>query len=402
MNIAIIVRRLNVKGGTQRQALCLARELMRRGHDVVLYTFLVSPDDCYSELLRGLRVVALGSYPKGRIFADSAENCAARMLAASIDPTTDMLNPHDQVAYKVAAYFKKCVRNVPSIWMMNDVPTRRRAEERLKEAKPGVVIPWYKRLTHRLLDWYDCRVFIREQNVILVLDDRDRDWAEEEFGMKAYTIRSGISYEQFPYHERMSLSGRPMRLLMAGIFFPHRRFEDGIEAVASLRKQGIPVELTIAGDPAGDREYARKIRALIHEHGLDDTVKLAGKVSDAELVSMYRENDIFLFPSHLQSWGLAVFEAMSSGMPVVVSQTAGASEVLEGGKTALVVPPKSPSAIAGAVETLAGNSELFIRLSKNGRTFVENNMSWSRYTDDMEKFFADALHTVQLEHIRWI
>lgn len=390
MRIAIVIRRLNVKGGAQRQALCLARELMRRGHDVVLYTFLFSSGDCYGELLEGLRVVALGFYPKGGMFAGIAENRAARMLAAKIDRDTELLNPHDQVAYKVAAYFKKRVRKIPSVWMMNDVPTRYRVEVRLKEAKPGTIIPWYKRLMHRLLDWYDCRVFIREQDVILALDDRDRDWAEEEFGMKAHTIRSGVAYERFPYRERALLSGRPIRLLMAGIFFPHRRFEDGIETAALLLERGYQVRLVIAGDPEADREYARKIESLILERGLDDTVKIARKVSDSELINLYQENDVFLFPNHLQSWGLAVFEAMSCGAPVVVSRTAGASEVLEDGKTALLVFPKSPSGIAAAVESLAQDPGLFTRLSKNGRTFVESYMSWARFADDMEKFFLRA------------
>lgn len=393
MKIGIIVRRLNVKGGTQRQALCLARELMRRGHDVMLYTFLLSSGDCYSELLKGLRVVALGFYPKGGMFGDIAENRAARMLAASIDPTTDILNPHDQVAYKVAAYFKKRVRKIPSVWMMNDVPTRRRAEERLKEAKPGIVIPWYKRVMHSLLDWFDCRVFIRKQDIILALDRRDRGWAEEEFGIYTHVIRSGISHEQFPYRERTSLAGRPVRLLMAGIFFPHRRFEDGIEAAALLRKQGVLVELTIAGDPAGDRQYARNIESLIRERGLDDTVKLAGKVSDQELVSMYRENDVFLFPSHLQSWGLAVFEAAASGEPVIVSRSAGASEVLTDGATALLVHPKSPEEIAEAVARLIDDPVLYEKLSREGRAFVEREISWARLADQMEKIFHAALQS---------
>ena len=105
---------------------------------------------------------------------------------------------------------------------------------------------------------------------------------------------------------------------------------------------------------------------------------------------MYREHDIFLFPNHLQSWGLAVFEAMSSGVPVVVSQTAGAAEVLADRDTALIVPPKSPSAIAAAVAVLVQDPALFAHMSEGGRAFVESRMSWSRFTDDMEKFFLMA------------
>ena len=50
MNIAIIIRRLNVKGGAQRQALSLARELKNMGHNVALYTFFYDKDKCFSDL----------------------------------------------------------------------------------------------------------------------------------------------------------------------------------------------------------------------------------------------------------------------------------------------------------------------------------------------------------------
>ncbi|MEK7541994.1 MAG: glycosyltransferase family 1 protein, partial [Patescibacteria group bacterium] len=59
MKIAMIVRRLNVRGGTQRQALELARELQRRGHRIRIYTFVYSREDCFGDLLEGLAVLPL-------------------------------------------------------------------------------------------------------------------------------------------------------------------------------------------------------------------------------------------------------------------------------------------------------------------------------------------------------
>jgi len=59
MKIAIIVKKLNIKGGTQRQALSLAKELKKLGHEIKLYTFFYSNENCYADLLEGFEVIVL-------------------------------------------------------------------------------------------------------------------------------------------------------------------------------------------------------------------------------------------------------------------------------------------------------------------------------------------------------
>ena len=112
MKIAIIIRRLNVKGGAQRQALCLARELQKIGHRVKVYTFIFSKGDCYSDLLENLKVVCLSDYKtRSNYFINLFfENKNSKKLAFLIDKDTEILNPHDQVSYKVATYFKKRIK----------------------------------------------------------------------------------------------------------------------------------------------------------------------------------------------------------------------------------------------------------------------------------------------------
>ncbi|MDZ4260263.1 MAG: hypothetical protein U1A25_01235, partial [Candidatus Sungbacteria bacterium] len=67
----------------------------------------------------------------------------------------------------------------------------------------------------------------------------------------------------------------------------------------------------------------------------------------------------------------------ASGCPVIVSKTAGASEVLTDGENALLVPPKNP--------------DLYEQLSRKGRLFVEQNISWRKYTEYMLKVFEEVI-----------
>ena len=242
----------------------------------------------------------------------------------------------------------------------------------------------------RILDWYEAKRFFRLQDIITVLDERDKRWLREQFDCDARVVRSGIDVVAYGFAERSGQVKKTLNILMAGILFPHRRFEDCIRALAIVRKKGHDARVTIVGDSSSQKAYHSVLLEVCRQEGVCDFVQFKGKVSDDELREAYRSHDIFLFPNHLQSWGLAVFEAMASGCPVVVSRTAGASEVLTDGENALLVPPKSPEAIASSIRRLIADPALYQSLSVKGRAFVEAHISWQKYAEGMLKVFEEA------------
>lgn len=394
MKIAIIVRRLNVRGGTQRQAIELALNLQGLGHSVTLYTFKFEPKNCFESALNNLKVVELkteNQQPVSYFKNFCLEQKRSKELAKLIDQDTEVLNPHDQVSYKVAYYFKKQVKNIPSVWMMNDMPTKWPSFLREREVNPNLQISFLKRLAYRLFDYYDTRKFIKAQDKVLVLDNRDRDWVRQFFNQEAIVVRSGLDLSGFVFKVRTVNRGEQIKILTTSIFFPHRRFEDTIEAVAALKAKGLNLIFYIVGDFNSDSVYTEFIKRRIAELGLEQEVQILGRVSDQELRSLYERAHIFVFVSHMQSWGLAVFEAMASGLPVIVSKTAGAAEVLVDQKQALIVPPKSPEVIASAIELMIDDPKLYQNLAVNGRQFVEQNISWENYTAKMIEIFGNEL-----------
>ena len=392
MKIALIIRRLNTRGGAQRQALELARELKKRGHVVTLYTFAYSKKDCFESLLEGMRVV-VWKEGKRRGFSLGSffeENRRAKELALQIDKDTDLLQPHDQVAYRVAAYYKKMVKNIPSVWMMNDVPTRAYAEWYGRQIHPAFRVPFFKRLTNWLMDFYDRRNFISTQDAIAVLDNFNKENVMRFLGRDAVVVRSGLGIAAFRFVEHLSPHRGDVRLLTMGIFMRHRRFEDVIEAVKILQGRGINARLTIIGDQNNDKKYAEEMKTLVKEKGLESRVSFLGRVSEEELVAGYQNSHIFIFANDPQTWGLAVFEAMACGTPVIVSRGAGAHEVLTDRENALLISPRAPEEIARAVESLIANPAFYTSLSHMGRAFVEQNMDWKKYADGMERLCISA------------
>lgn len=392
MNIAIIVRRLNVKGGAQRQALCLARELKKMGHNAALYTFFYDKERCFSDLLDGMVVY-------------SSNDTDHKNLSQLIESSTDVLNPHDQEAYKVAHYFKKLVRNVPSVWMMNDVPSKNFGFWKESQFNPNLQRSFAKSIYHKLYDFWDRR-FIKTQEKITVLDNWNKSLVKKYFKKDAVIVRSGLDIEKFKFNEHKIRDTKNIKLLTTGIFFPHRRFEDLITAASLLQgnlskdkspnERSIEVQprynfsLDIIGDYDNDKKYHRVLVEQARLLKIEDKVNFLGKVSDEKLMEAYKTHDIFIFPNHLQTWGLAVFEAMACGIPVIVSRTAGASEILTDRENAMLVNSKTPEEIRNVVLELVSNPEFYSKISKNGQKFVEKNISWQKYAREMIDVFIKA------------
>ena len=78
---------------------------------------------------------------------------------------------------------------------------------------------------------------------------------------------------------------------------------------------------------------------------------------------------------------------MSCGTPTIVSKGCGASEVLEDMETSLLINPFSPNEIAQKIILLKNNPNLVKKISRRGRIFVENNILWEKYTNNMLKIF---------------
>lgn len=389
MKIAIIIKKLNLKGGVQRHVLYEARELQKSGHDVTLYTFVFSKEECFSDLFGDLKVIslntALPSY--SNYFSwKTAESALAKRLALMIDPEMEILNPHDHGCYKVSYYFKKLVKNIPSVWTMHDMPTRSYSAKMAEETNLGFKTPFFKKAANYLLDRYEIEKYIKKQNIVAVLNARDKELAKRYFGKNAEIIRNGVDVSRFPFFERQAPK-KAIRLFMNGIFFRHRRFEDGIYAVKLLSDSGYDIFLSIAGDYNADKKYYDALTELTRELGLENKVRFLGKVSEGRLLELYKSSDIFLFPNHMQSWGLAVFEAMACGTPVIVSKSAGASEVLVNEESAMLVDPKSPESLAEAVKKMIASQDLYSKLSRNGRKLVEENISWERLAENYSKIF---------------
>lgn len=391
MKIALIVRRLNGKGGVQRQALSLVQPFQKAGHTVTLYTFNYVREDCYPELIGDTPVIEL---PKslhlstGGFFGFINETRMAYRFAPYIKKETDVLHPHDTVAHQVAYFFKKRFKNIPSIWNMNELTAMRWPPELLSLVEDPKFhdIPWrplwLKKFFIYFRNAYDT-FFVRKQDIITVFDTYHKNLLKRFSGREATIVPSGLDVLRFTFTPKIPpKKGERLKLLSSGIFLSYRRFEDILRALPELIKDGYNPELTIFGDTSTDKKYLEKLQELALHLGIDSRITFFGKYTDEELVQYFKNSHIFIFP-HLQSQGLSVYESIASGLPTIIAPMEGTYETINDGFHALLVPIRDPKGIANAVKRLVDDPLLYQKLSREGSEEIRNTFSWERYGKDI-------------------
>jgi len=178
------------------------------------------------------------------------------------------------------------------------------------------------------------------------------------------------------FSPRQAPGARPssrLRIGITGRLSPLKGQHTLIQALALLPPDiRARVQLEIAGE--GPEEMA--LRTLTHTAGVADRVRFVGFVTDPE--RFLQELDIAAFPSLSESFCLAAAEAMSCGLPVVASAVDGLAEIIQDGKSGLLVPPNDPAALAAALARLCRDAALRQTLGRTARREVETRFAVER------------------------
>jgi len=129
------------------------------------------------------------------------------------------------------------------------------------------------------------------------------------------------------------------------------------EAIAAAgilaKKSDQPWTMVFAGDHQGRLEYVAELAALISQHGINARVRMAGHCDD--MPAALAVSDIVIAPSNEpEAFGRVAAEAGAMGVPAVGSSVGAQGEIIVDGETGLIVAPRNPEALAGAMERLLG------------------------------------------------
>ncbi|HVN40830.1 MAG TPA: glycosyltransferase family 1 protein [Myxococcota bacterium] len=179
-------------------------------------------------------------------------------------------------------------------------------------------------------------------------------------------------------------------ILSVSSIYRYKNFVKLIEAYAALaeRRPDVP-DLVIIGDDQ-DHEYARKMEAARAATGsLSGHIHVLGEVRYADMPAWYAGADLFVFPSHLETFGHPLLEAMASDVPVVAADIPVFREIA--GDAAVYADPHDAGSLAGAMESVLFSLSREMLL-KRGRERVRE-FSWDRTARRLLELFRDVVET---------
>ena len=174
-------------------------------------------------------------------------------------------------------------------------------------------------------------------------------------------IYNGIDNRRFG-DNRIFRSEPPFTILSIGSLRDKKNYTTAIKAFAILRNRVSPgVRFRIAGEGILMSTLEQQVKEL----GLESDIEFLGNVED--IAQLLHSSDVFFMPSCSEAFGLAAVEAMASGLPVVVSDIPGITEVVgENDCCGMLVSPASPDQMADALQYLIENRDRAYAMGTEG------------------------------------
>src|SRR2546427_3777655 len=362
-------------GGVEAHVWRLANGFIRRGEEVQVVTTDLRTDRPRERLARDVprfpfavsrkRAVRIALLPHG------LGNVAPGMLRSVLLGHWDIVHAH---AY---GYFPTFAGTLGAI-------LRRSALVITPHSDPGHP-SWEK----RMFDGIVPIMTLRQAHRVVALTQREAEYLES-LGVRPEriaVIHNGVEMTEFIQPPLQVPQGNVMRVLFAGRCYPEQKGLEVLMRATSLVPRALGVRVRIAGEDWGGYAVIGKLAKSL---GIEDRITLVGRLDRAALLEEYRAADVFVLPSLFDSFPLSLLEAMAAGLSVVATRVGGIPEVVEDGRTGLLVEPGNPGELSAALEWLASHPEVRREMGHRGRDRART-FSWDDTVSQTRLVYDEAI-----------
>lgn len=215
------------------------------------------------------------------------------------------------------------------------------------------------------------------------------------FKNKAMVIPNGIDvseYNNLPGRDVLEerypvLKGKKVILFLGRLNWK-KGLDILIKAYSKLTESRDDLHLLIVGNDNGG--YKKRVMSWINGCGIDHKVTFTGMLKGSDKLAVLAGSDIFVLPSYSENFGMAVVEAMASGLPVVISNKVGIYREVEKHKAGVVVECE-PESLYRGIKYVLGDENFAKELSINGRRLAENYYGINKVADMMIDAYGRTL-----------
>jgi len=177
-----------------------------------------------------------------------------------------------------------------------------------------------------------------------------------------------------------------INLLVARNLEPIYDIGTALKAFALIKNNYPSAKLNVAGSG----ESRVDLEQLSQHLGIAESVNFTGRLDNKEMAEIYRQTDLLLNPSLADNMPISLLEALACGVPIVSTNVGGIPHLVKDGKTALLVDPSDPQAMAVAAIRVLDDPDLATVLRKNGLAIVQD-YTWPTVREQWFSVYRDAL-----------
>lgn len=196
-------------------------------------------------------------------------------------------------------------------------------------------------------------------------------------------VHCGLNLEDYKFR---SPREKVSRIFCAARLAPEKGFEFLIQAMKILVDQKRDIELRLVGD--GPSRGA--LEGMARELAIQDRVHFLGSIDEAEKMRELYAADILVLASLAEGLPSSITEAMAVGVSVIATNIAGTSELVEHGKTGLLVRPSDPQALADAVVRMIDSYEFRLRAAELGRLKVMEEFDVNKESAKLRQYLLQS------------
>lgn len=324
----------------------VARRLARKGHSIDIFTRFQSPEGVtVVQPFQNVRIISLHAGPPEslsqwvlhRHLPEFFENLERFKNAEGI--AYDLVHSHYYLSGQIGLWARKRW-HIPHVFMFHTLGLLKNRIAGF-EQEPDSRIELEKQLA-------------RECDLVLAGTQRERAHLMELYDALPQRIRvvpCGVDLERFrPCDQgvaraRLGLSEAERVILFVGRLDPIKGIDRLLAAVARLRGE-MRLRVVLVGGGGEKASEEPMLRALCSELSLGDCVTFAGPRAHGELQDYYRAADVLVLPSHYESFGLVVLEALACGAPVLATRVGVVEDIIRKGVNGWVVSGNAPESLA--------------------------------------------------------
>jgi glycosyltransferase involved in cell wall biosynthesis len=232
------------------------------------------------------------------------------------------------------------------------------------------------RLIKKLAKWFLISKILREADAIIVTCESEKSDLIPSLQAKAFLLNYGAVISQ-PVNEstrRLPLGTKNPHIVFSGRFDKKKNLPLVIKAMPVVLEKYPDLTLDIAG--SGTANEVRILQSLIESLKLEASIQFHGWIDTPKMLEIFSGARLLVLPSENENFALVVAEALSAGVPCVVSKHVGTADIVAKHHAGEIIQELTPTSVAdGILKVLQGDETKYREAAFEA---VQNSLDWSK------------------------